>query len=199
MAYDESIKAKVRATYESENLSFRKVHEMFSSEIPSHKTIESWAKADKERGLGWVKNRYSNLDEAIDSVVEQSISELKDNASKALKQELKRGGVVPLELVENSSYIDSLGEQQVKKALTKKSYMDMMDENLLEAHVLAKNSMNIGTKATFQMMIKSVVETKYGKNINLNNSNSSDIIDIGTMEGKTEAELLEMLNDLQDK
>ena len=198
MAYDESIKAKVRATYESENLSFRKVHEMFSSEILSHKTIESWAKADNERGLGWVKNRYSNLDEAIDSVVEQSISELIYNASKALKQELKRGGIVPLELIENSSYIDSLGEQQVKKALTKKSYMDMMDENLLEAHVLAKNSMNIGTKATFQMMIKSVVETKYGKNINLNAVSSSDSFNKEELAGKSEAELIEMLNNEKD-
>ncbi len=198
MAYDETLKAKVRAGYESQNLSYRKLHEFYSHEIPSHKTIESWAKADSAKGVPWLKNRYRNLSDAIDAVVEKGMDALHEEATSLIKNRLKEGQVVPVELVDNDAYIEALGKEEVVKVLTKKNYMEMMDSNLLEAQPIAKLSTHINVKATFQMMIKSVVETKYGKNINLNAVSSSDSFNKEELAGKSEAELIEMLNNEKD-
>jgi len=196
MAYDRALISKVRATYECNSLSFVEVHEMFS-EIASHKTIEGWAKKDRDKGKPWEKNRYKNLEEAIEEVVTDSMEKLESEATIALKEKLT-GTTVPVELMEDDVYLAALGTEKVKQVLTKKSYLEMMDENLLQAHTIAMNSGHINTKATFQMMVKSVVETKYGKNINLNTSTELTVIDKEELSGKSQSELLEMLNEVED-
>jgi len=194
MAHDPQLISKVRATYESNNLSFRKVHELFSHEIPSHKTIEGWASKDKKDGNPWIKNRYSSMSEAIDAIVEQNIEVLQDKATEAIKKQMK--GIVPVELVEDEAYIKALGESEVKKSLTKQGIVEMMEDNLLEAYTLAKKSGHINTKATFQMMAKSVMEAKYGKNINIGAIDMSNITndEIAQM---SQEQLIELANDLK--
>jgi len=195
MAHDPQLISKVRATYESNNLSFRKVHELFAHEIPSHKTIEGWANKDKKEGSPWVKNRYPSLAEAIDAVVEQNMDALQEVATEAIKKQM--GGVVPVELVEDEAYLHALGESEVKKSLTKQGLVEMMEENLKEAYKLAQNSAHINTKATFQMMAKSVMEAKYGKNINIGAVDMSNITndEIAQM---SQEQLIELANDLKD-
>lgn len=196
MAHDPTIKSKVRATYESNNLSFKKVHEdFFFSDIPSHKTIEGWASADKKKGSPWVKNRYGSMSEAIDAVVEQNMEELKGSATDAIKNQMK--GVVPVELIDDEEYIKALGESEVKKSLTKHKIVEMMDENLLASYKLAQNSNHINTKATFQMMAKSVMEAKYGKNINVGTLDMSNITDEELTQMNQE-QLIELANDLKE-
>jgi hypothetical protein len=196
MAYDQSLISRVRATYESQNLSIRDIHETFTHEIPSHKTIETWALKAKKEGNPWVKNRYSSLDVAVESIVKENMDSLNSSATEALKEQMKKSHVVPTELMEDDSYMEQLGKSKVKSALTKNDFVEMMEQNILDAQILAKNSIHINAKATFQMMLKSVVETKYGKNINLFAVNSEEVV--GDLKGKSDAELLEMLKDMKE-
>ena len=192
MAHDPQLKSKVRATYESNNLSFVKIHELFP-DIVSHKTIEGWANRDKKEGSPWVKNRYTSLSEAIDAVVEKNMEALQESATRAIKKEM----AVPMELIDNKEYLKALGESEVKKSLTKNSLVEMMEENLLSAYDLAKSSPHINTKATFQMMAKSVMEAKYGKNINVGTLDISSISndEIAQM---SQEQLIELANDLKE-
>ena len=194
MAYDPTIKSKVRATYESNNLSFKKVHELFP-DIPSHKTIEGWASADKKKDSPWVKNRYSSMSEAIDAVVEQNMEELQGSATDAIKNQMK--GIVPVELVDDEAYIKELGANEVKKSLTKHGLVEMMEDNLMDAFKLAKTSGHINTKATFQMMAKSVMEAKYGKNINVGTLDMNNITNEEITQMSQE-QLIELANDLKE-
>ena len=194
MAHDPQLKSKVRATYESNNLSFVKIHEIFSHEIPSHKTIEGWATKDKKEGSPWVKNRYGSLKEAIDAVVEGNMEALRGVATEAIKKQM---GSVPVELVEDENYIKALGESEVKKSLSKHGLVEMMEDNLLDAYKLARRSGHINTKATFQMMAKSVMESKYGKNINIGAADMSSITDEEITQMSQE-QLIELANDLKE-
>ena len=194
MAHDPQLKSKVRATYESNNLSYVKIHEMFP-DISSHKTIEGWANKDKKEGIPWVKNRYPSFAVAVDAIVELNAEKLKEMATEAIKKEM--GGTVPVELVGDEAYLEALGESEVKKSLTKHGLVEMMEENLLAAYRLASTSGHINTKATFQMMAKSVMEAKYGKNINVGTVNMSDITndEIAQM---SQEQLVELANELKD-
>lgn len=193
MAHDPQLRSKVRATYESNNLSFVKIHEMFSHEIPSHKTIEGWANKDKKEGSPWIKNRYGSLKEAIDAIVEQNMESLQDVAKEAIKKQMK----VPVELVADEAYLKALGENEIKKSLTRNGLMEMMESNLLAAYDLAQRSGHINTKATFQMMAKSVMESKYGKNINISAGDMSSISDEEITQMSQE-QLIELANDLKE-
>lgn len=193
MAYDPQLKSKVRATYESNNLSFVRIHEMFSHEISSNKTIEGWANRDKTEGSPWIKNRYGSLREAIDAVVEKNIENLQGVATEAIKKQME----VPVELVENEAYIRELGVSEVKKSLTKHGLVEMMEENLLDAYKLARGSGHINTKATFQMMAKSVMESKYGKNINIGAADMSSITNEEITQ-MSQQQLIELANDLKE-
>lgn len=193
MAHDPQLKSRVRATYESNNLSFVKVHELFP-DIVSHKTIEGWARQDKKEGSPWVKNRYTSLAEAVDAVVEQNMEVLQESATNAIKKEMKG---VPVELVDDRAYIEALGKSEIKKSLTKKSLVEMMEENLLSAYDLARNSGHINTKATFQMMAKSVMESKYGKNINVGTLDMSSI-NSDEIAQMSQEQLIELANDLKE-
>ncbi|SFV71392.1 hypothetical protein MNB_SV-13-1036 [hydrothermal vent metagenome] len=134
------------------------------------------------------------MSEAVDAVVEANMEELKDVATQAIKQNMQN---VPVELMSDETYLSSLGENEVKKALTKQGLVEMMEENLLDAYTLAKNSLHINTKATFQMMAKSVMEAKYGKNINIApvDMNSISSEEIAQM---SQEQLIELANDLKE-
>jgi hypothetical protein len=136
------------------------------------------------------------LDVAVESIVKENMDSLNSSATEALKEQMKKSHVVPTELMEDDSYMEQLGKSKVKSALTKNDFVEMMEQNILDAQILAKNSIHINAKATFQMMLKSVVETKYGKNINLFAVNSEEVV--GDLKGKSDAELLEMLKDMKE-
>lgn len=198
MAHDPQLISRVRALYESNNLSFKRLYEDFSeisSSVASHKTIEGWASADKKKGIPWIKNRYSSLAEAIDAVVEQNMEQLQNTATDAIKNQIK--GVVPAELIDDDTYLNALGENEVRKSLTKQGIVEMMEENLLDAFKLAKTSGHINTKATFQMMAKSVMESKYGKNINIGTVDISNITE-EELNNMSQQELIELANDLKE-
>jgi len=194
MAHDPQLKSKVRATYESNNLSYVKIHEMFP-DISSNKTIEGWAIKDKKEGSPWVKNRYPSFAVAVDAIVEQNAEALKEMATEAIRKQM--GGTVPVELVDDDAYINALGESEVRKSLTKHGLVEMMEDNLLAAYRLASSSGHINTKATFQMMAKSVMEAKYGKNINVGTVDMSSITndEIAQM---SQEQLIELANDLKE-
>ncbi len=202
---DESLKIKVRAKYESNDYSFKRLWELFYSDIvASHKTIESWAMADKKKGISWVKNRFKDSSSAIDEIFRDS--DVVANLQKETKNKLKEASTqmlstfskaVKAELMDD--YFNEVASNTTYVKIGKMQLEEMMDKNLLIGKGFADNSNNIATNAIFQDMLSKVFVAKYGKHVQISTSNIGEIINVDKLDGLSEKELLEMFNDLTHK
>ncbi len=157
MAVDQTLKLEIRAVYESNSLSVKKVLERFPQSDVSPKTVESWVKKEK-----WIKNRFVNEKEAIDKLVEQTLP-LAD-AKEVVKAKLvddKDGNIMPPE--EKDQYAGLVGRELAYKVLHQNQLQVMMAENLVRSERYAVNARNIGTVATHHNLLTTTFKTLYGE------------------------------------
>ncbi len=151
---DPTLKVKIRAVYESHNLSVAKMmKERFEGADVSIKTVESWISKE-----GWQKNKYKNLSLAMEEIIDKDIEE------KLVK---KGREIIEAEVFDriDKDLEEEITKEAVRKALTSHSLMSMLGENLLRAEKFAKNSNGIGTNATFHAMLINTHQTLFGKEV----------------------------------
>jgi hypothetical protein len=155
MAIDETLRVKIRAVYESNNLSVAKVMaERFPDADVSVKTVESWVSK-----YSWKKNRYADYAKALENLLDENIEKQLIEKGKELLEAEVMGDDVTDDLSKE------ITKEAIRKAITGHSLVNMMGENLLRAEIFAKSSKSIGTTATFQAMLIQTYTTIHGKEV----------------------------------
>ena len=156
MAVDPTLKLKIRAVYESNNLSPRKLKETRFSDVDvSHKTIESWVSKE-----GWKKNRCGDMTEAMDALIDATINEkMMDKAKQMVKSALGDDE-------KPEAYVEEVSSEMARRAITLGALQMKMGENLYRAEFFAKNAKSIGTVQTYHAMLTSTYQTIHGKQTN---------------------------------
>jgi hypothetical protein len=154
MAVDETLKYKIRAIYESNNLSPKKVkEEHFPAEDVSDKTIASWVSKE-----GWIKNKYSSLTQAFEKLLGAEVEEkLKEKGREIVEGEVI--GAMP------ETFKDAITAEAVRQALTINFMHQEMVKNLLRMGKLAEHSGSMGTLATYQAAQISTYHALHGKEV----------------------------------
>lgn len=181
MAIDGTLKYKIRAVYESNKLSPKRImEERFSDAEVSVKTVESWVSKE-----GWEKNKYADLALALEALLDATLEEKLLNKSKE---------IITAEVVDTppEGLQEEISKEAVRKAITSHSLVHMMGENLLRMEEFAKNSRSMGTNATFQAALIQTYHAIHGKEVRHTFKDINEVSD-DDLENMSEEELKQLI------
>jgi len=198
MAIDTNLKLEIRAYYEANNLSYSKVAQHFEDMGHQNykKSIEHWGRTDIPK---WEKNRYTNIQEAIDNLVDETlIDDIKDKAGVLIKASLSNN--LNPEIQIDLEDLDKMSQYAVKelifKTLNKHSLSAMMAQNLKRSETFAKNSKTIGAVKIHHDMLTSTYSTIHGKQTQISLANPTEtVINQKELADMTTQELKEMIDE----
>lgn len=190
MAKDPTVKLKIRAHYESHNLTFKELFEHFKDYDVSQKTMEYWARVEE-----WQKGKYQDIATATDDIVANEISENIDDKIKALVRS-KSVGVIKDKSAEEY-FVNEVSKELVFAAVNKNFLAKEMIENLNRAKSFAIMSKGIGTNKVYHNMVTSTYTTLHGRQTNIGLVDPR-VRDAGTLEAMSTEELKELIGEIDD-
>jgi len=173
MAVGDDVKLEIRAFYESHNLSYAKVAAHFEElGYPNYKkSMENWGRSDVPK---WKKNRYASIEEALESMVDDTVMDaIHDKAKELIKDKIKKdvgGDGLDVEVLDEDD-LDAMSAAAIKeliyKKLNKHALTGMMAQNLERSEKMAKKAKTIGVLATHHNMLTTTYTTIHGKQTNI--------------------------------
>ena len=192
MAVNQTHKIEIRAVYESNNLSVKKVLERFPEVDVSPKTVESWVTKEK-----WIKNRFVNEKEAIEILIDDTLplAEAKDIVAATLLNDKDNDtGETTDELnfmtpEQKRKYAGVVGKELAYKILHQHSMQEKMGINILRGEKIASASNNIGIVSTYHNMLVTTFKTLYGEIKHINPKSEGKIYTDEEIEKMSDEEL----------
>lgn len=185
MAKDPALKLRIRAFFESKEITYKELFEQFKDCGVSQKTMEYWGREDK-----WEKGKYKNLDIAIDAVFAAEMTENIEGQTKKLVKQLAIGVVKDKGAEEY--FVNEITKELLFAAVNKNFLAKEMVENLADAKRIATVSRMIGVKKTYHDMLTSTYTTLHGRQTNIGLVPPT-VRDTQSLEQLNSDELLELL------
>lgn len=202
MAVSDDLKLEIRAYYESHNLSYAKVAEHFEELGYRNykKSMENWGRTDIPR---WEKNKYASLEEALESMVDDTVLDaMHDKAKEIIKNKIKgdiEDGGLETDVLDEED-LDAMSNAAVKqlifKRLNKHALSGMMAQNLERSEKMAKKAKTIGVLKTHHDMLTSTYTTIHGKQTHVTLTDpSNEVLSEKEVEDMSTAELQALLEE----
>jgi len=170
MAHDQDLKIKARAFYECNELSIAKVAAHFDAlgygDIK--KSMENWARDEKQDGGKWVKGKYANMRDAVEALLPAGVlAEVTDSMKETIIRGIMDDGGEPLDVDVIDAEAEAVSQELIWQTLNKHNLLGMLTTNLKRAETSARGSTSIGVHATFHQMVTSTIQTVYGKKVEM--------------------------------
>jgi len=167
MAIDKDIKLKIRAKYESSDISAKKVAEEFRADgvDVSEKTVQAWIRKE-----GWVKGRFGSLAEAIEELLPKEVLEsVGEEVKKRIIDSMAGKEVVSGEVIDK--YAEAVSKEVIWQQLSRNSLLGKLGQNLQRAENNVSITPSMGNVATYHGMLISTIQTMYGKKVDISIDN----------------------------
>lgn len=187
MAKDKTVKLKIRAYYESHDVTYRQLFNHFKEYDVSQKTMEYWGREEE-----WQKAKYQDLAAAVDEIY---AGEIVENIESQVDALIKRRALGSIKDKNAEDYFANEISKELLFSATNKHFLAKeMVENLNRAKSFAVVSKSIGTNKVYHEMLTSTYATLHGRQTNIGVVNPN-VRDTQTLENMSNEELLELLED----
>ncbi|NKQ40048.1 MAG: hypothetical protein HF962_00540 [Sulfurovum sp.] len=176
MAYNTDDKMRIRAFYETHDLSARATAQHFQ-EIGysvSEKTVQGWARKEE-----WVKQRFDSLETAVAALLpEDLLSRVGDTVKQQIIEQATdaiEGRTEPLPTEIIGDYAEKVSRELIWQNLSREALLGKMANNLRKADKIAEGSSSMGVVATYHGMLTSAIQTVHGKQISIISPNKNSL------------------------